>query len=80
MRDAQQLILCARKERDENIANAINVVLGWKMDDRISRICCNLVRGYFGWASHDIQTVIEGIERAEAEKEKEDQDTIREDA
>ena len=83
MKNANQLILGARRERDENIGNALNVVLGWEMDDRISRICCNLIRGYFGWTSHDIQTIIDEIERAEKAKEKEDQykeDIIREDA
>lgn len=83
MKNANQLILGARRERDENIGNALNVVLGWEMDDRISRICCNLIRGYFGWTSHDIQTIIDEMERVKAAAEAQDtkeQDIIREDA
>ena len=83
MKTLKATVLAARKERNENIANALDVVLGLKMDDRTSRIVCNIVRDNLCWASHDIQTIIDEIERAEKAKEKEDQykeETIREDA
>lgn len=83
MKTLKAMVLAARKDRNENIANALDVVLGWKMDDRTSRIVCNIVRDNLCWASHDIQTMIEEMERvkdaAEAQDTKE-QDIIREDA
>lgn len=83
MKTLKTMILAARKDRNEHIANALDVVLGWKLDDRTSRIVCNVVRDNLCWASHDIQTMIEEMERVKAAAEAQDtkeQETIREDA
>ena len=83
MKTLKARILAARKDRNEHIANALDVVLGWKLDDRTSRIVCNVVRDNLCWASHDIQTMIEEMERVKAAAEAQDtkeQDIIREDA
>ena len=83
MKTLKTMILSARKDRNEHIANALDVVLGWKLDDRTSRIVCNVVRDNLCWASHDIQTMIEEMERVKAAAEAQDtkeQDIIREDA
>lgn len=83
MKTLKAMILAARKDRNEHIANALDVVLGWKLDDRTSRIVCNVVRDNLCWASHDIQTMIEEMERVKAAAEAQDtkeQDIIREDA
>ena len=86
MKNLKAMILAARKDRNEHIVNALDVVLGWKLDDRTSRIVCNVVRDNLCWARHDIQTMIEEMERVKAAeeaqdtKEQPDQETIREDA
>lgn len=83
MKSLKTMILAARKDRNEHIANALDVVLGWKLDDRTSRIVCNVVRDNLCLASHDIQTMIEEMERVKAAAEAQDtkeQDIIREDA
>lgn len=69
IQDAQTIIRYARKEMNDNIANAVDVVLGWKLDDRTCRSIDNLIRGYYGMTSYDIEAVIEAIERGEARKD-----------